>query len=101
MTMLLVLVSTPSPPQVSVAEQLLQELHSVVGGNEGQLQASELQVCDSVKVSKVHEAPQPLGTSRVRKDFPPPQGSEQVLQLVQAVAFSRQPKSRDYFVTVL
>ena len=96
MTMLLVLVSTPSPPQVSVAEQLLQGLHSVVGGNEGQLQASELQVCDSVKVFKVHEAPQPLGTSRVRKDSPPPQGSEQLLQFVQAVAFRRQPKSRDY-----
>ena len=65
-TNLLVLASTPSPPHLSLAEQLDQGLHSVGGGNEGQLHASRLQVRVSFKVSRVHEEPQPLATSLVR-----------------------------------
>ena len=87
-TTLLVLVSTPSPPQLSVAEQLVQGLHAVGGGSHGQLHASELQVRDSVKVSALHEEPQPLGTSLVRRDLPPPHGSEQLLQDVHSVVAS-------------
>ena len=86
---LLVLVSTPSPPQLSVAKQLVQGLHSVDGGSEGQLQGSELQAWDSVKVSSLHEEPQPLRTFLVRRAFPPPQGSEQLLQPVHSVGASR------------
>ena len=86
---LLVLVSTPSPPQLSVAEQLVHELHSVGEGSEGQLQGSELQVRDSVKFSRLHEEPQPLGTFLVLRAFPPPQGSEQLLQPVHSVGLSR------------
>ena len=87
-TTLLLLTSTPSPPQLSLAEQLVQGLHSVGGGNNGQLHTSELQFRDSVKVSSLHEEPQPLGTSLVRRDFPPPQGSEQLLQAVHSVVAS-------------
>ena len=87
---LLVLSSTPSPPHCSLlVEQLDQGLHSVGGGREGQLQASKLQVRNSVKVSRLHEDPQPLATSLLRADLPPPQGSEQLLQLVHAVVASR------------
>ena len=89
-TNLLVLSSTPSPPHLSLlVEQLDQELHSVGGGREGQLQASKLQVRHSVKVSRLHEDPQPLATSLLRTDLPPPQGSEQLLQRVHSVVASR------------
>ena len=96
-TTFLVLVSTPSPPHFSLAEQVVQEVQSVGGGSHGQVHASELQVRDSVNVSRLHdEEPQPLATSLVRRDFPPPQDSEQLLQAVHSagVASRPQPENR-------
>ena len=93
MTTLLVLVSTPSPPQLSVEEQLLQGLHSVGGGSKEQLHASKLQLRGSVKVSKV-QGPQPRGTSLVRRDLPPSHDAEQAPQLDHSVAKSGQSEDR-------
>ena len=93
MTTLLVLVSTPSPPQLSVEEQLLQGLHSVGGGSKEQLHASKLQLRGSVKVSKV-QGPQPRGTSLVRRDLPPSHDAEQAPQLDHSVAKSGQSVNR-------
>ena len=91
MTTLLVLVSTPSPPQLEV--QLLQGLHSVGGGSKEQLHASKLQLRGSVKVSRVH-GPQPRGTSLVRRDLPPSHEAEQAPQFDHSVANSGQSEDR-------
>ena len=93
MTTLFVLVSTPSPPQLSVEEQLLQGLHSVGGGSKEQLHASKLQLRGSVKVSRV-QGPQPRGTSLVRRDLPPSHEAEQAPQLDHSVANSGQSEDR-------
>ena len=75
-------------------EQPDQGLHSVGGDREVQLHASKLQVLDSVKVSRLHEEAQPLATSLVRRDFPPPHDSEQLLHIVHSVVASRaQPEN--------
>ena len=52
------------------------------GGNRGQLQGSGLHLCDSVKVVRLQAESHPVTTSLVRKDFPLPQDSVQLLQVV-------------------
>ena len=94
LTTLLLLVCAPWLPQVWVVEHSDQGPHSVGGAKCSQGQDSTLQLFDSLRVWYWQTvSPQPvMSTFLVRMDFPPPQGSEHSLQLVQSLATSHTVK---------